>query len=160
MFTEQDAEQAALERETLKDWRIVNRLSAVIAYAAHPAKEVAKIFNVTTVTVINWAHAFHTKGVNGLRDAGKGHRARKLSGKNAETVRDWIVTSKNAKGKRVHWTLKRLCIEIKSELGIDIACSSLSETLAEMKLVIKRPRPMNYKYDPQKADDFKKKPQK
>ena len=148
-ITTKEAAQAVAERETLKDWALVNRLSAVIAYASNSAKDVALIFGVTTVSVIQWARKFHEYGVDGLREGGKGHRKRKLSGENAEVVRKWILSRKDLTGKRVHWTLKRLCIEIKEHLGVEIACSTLSDTLAEMKLVIKRPRPMHYLHDPQ-----------
>jgi len=129
----------------------------VIAYASHSAKEVGEIFGVTPVSVINWAHAFHESGVDGLRDGSKGHRRKKLSGSNAETVKTWVLSSKDSSGKRVHWTLKRLCIEIREQLGIEVAYSTLSESLAGMGIVIKRPRPMHYHYDPEKAENFKKK---
>lgn len=148
---------AISERESIKDWAVVNRLSAVIAYASHKAEDVGHVFGVTSETVIRWASRFHEFGVDGLRDKAKGHRGKKLSGVNAETVRSWIQTGKNAEGKRVHWTLKRLCLEIKERLNIEIGHSALAETLAEMRLVIKRPRPMHYNHDPEKAEEFKKK---
>jgi transposase len=157
LITEKEASQAIVEREAIKDWALVERLSAVIAYASHSAREVAQIFGVTAVSVIYWAHAFRKHGVDGLRDGAKGHRKRKLTGANAETVRQWILSSKDIKGKRVHWTLKRLCLEIKEHLGLELACSTLSDTLGEMNLVIKRPRPMHYHYDQKKAEEFKKK---
>ena len=148
---------AISEREVIKDWSVVNRLSAVIAYASNKAEDVAHVFGVTAETVIRWASRFHESGVDGLRDKTKGHRGKKLSSSNREIIRTWIQSGKNAKGKRVHWTLKRLCLDIKEHFNVEIGHSALAETLAEMKLVMKRPRPMHYSHDPQKAEEFKKK---
>ena len=157
-ITETEKMLAIAERETISAWAIVQRLSAVIAYASHKAEDVAQIFDVSTETIIRWAAKFKKQGVDGLRDKAKGHRLQKLTGTNAETVRKWILTRKDASGHSVKWTLKRLCIEIKKQFDIDIGHSAMAETLAKMNLTVKRPRPMHYKYSPEKAEEFKKKP--
>lgn len=83
----------------------------------------------------------------------------RVGGANAETVRQWILYSKDFKGKRVHWTLQHLCLEIKEHLGVELACSTLSDTLSGMNLVIKRPRSIYCHYDSEMAEEFKKVPE-
>lgn len=155
-----EKELATAERESIKDWATVFRLSAIIAYAENSADEVGKMFGVARETVARWSSLFHRFGVAGIQNKQKGHRPRKLSPKQREILRGWILSGKDAAGKRVHWTLKRLCLAVKEQMDIDIAYGTLSETLSSMRLVIKRPRPMHYHHDPAKADEFKKKPRK
>lgn len=65
---------AISERKVIKDWSVVNRPSAIIAYASNKAEDVAHVFGVTAETVIRWASRFHESGLDGLRDKTKGHR--------------------------------------------------------------------------------------
>lgn len=55
--------------------------------------------------------------------------------------------------------MQHLCLEIKEHLGVELACSTLSDTLSGMNLVIKRPRPMYYYDDSEMAEEFKKVPE-
>jgi len=154
---ERELALAIAEREALREWKTVFKLSAIVAYAKHTAESVAPIFGVTTETVIRWAALFKKSGVEGLRDKAKGHKLRRLNGKAAEQVRQWILSGRDAEGKLVHWTLKRLCQESGKVLGVDIGHTAMAESLHSMGLSVKRPRPAHYKSDPIAAAEFKKK---
>lgn len=155
--TEAEKELAIAERESIKDWATVLRLSAIIAYAENSAEDVGRLFGVARETVAHWSSLFHRYGVAGIQNKAKGHRPRKLSPDQREILRTWILSGRNSEGKRVHWNLKRLCLAIKEQMEINIAYGTLSETLSDMRLVIKRPRPMHYHHDPGKVEEFKKK---
>lgn len=159
-ITPENIAAAEAELNAIKDGTLCKRLLAIIAYAENTAEQVAKIFHVTPVSVINWASVFSKKGVYALSDAPKGHRHRKLSGQTLETVKKWIIESKDADNKRVHWTLKRVKSELERIYGIKMSIAAISNTFAVEGIVLKRPRPMHYNRDPQKAEDFKKKPRK
>ena len=69
---ERELALALAERESLREWKTVFKLSAIVAYAKHTAETVAPIFGVTTETVIRWAASFKKSGVEGLRDKARG----------------------------------------------------------------------------------------
>ena len=158
MIGEAELALAIAERESLSDWKLVHKLTAVIAYAGHTADEVGKMMGATTETVIRWASAFKRHGVEGLRDRMKGHRPRCLDEAAERTVRDWVVSGHDADGRRVHWTLKRLCLEVDQRLALAIGHSAMAESLHRMGLALKRPRPSHYQADAAQAEVFKKKP--
>lgn len=157
LLTEQDIAQ--LEAITRGDSvaAVGYRLAAVRAYVGHSAEEVGRFFKVRTETVIRWASKFHAHGIDGLSNKATGHRGMKLTGSNAETVRGWLSHDCDAKGNAVHWTLKRLSLEIKNNLGIDISVAALASTLKKMKTTLKRPRPMHDNSSPKQREEFKKK---
>ena len=67
-------------------------------------------------------------------------------------MKSWIVSSRDSEGKLVHWTLKKLCLETKAVFGVDIGHSAMAEHLHRLNLAMKRPRPSNYKFDPEKEE--------
>ena len=87
MITEESAALAIAERESIKDWSVVHRLSAVVAYGSNTTEEVARVFGVTRETVIRWASHFHRDGAAGPREKIKGHRPEKLSPEQREIIR-------------------------------------------------------------------------
>jgi hypothetical protein len=70
MIGEAELALAIAERESLSDWKLVHKLTAIIAYAGHPALGVGERMGITTETVIRWASAFKRHGVDGLRVRG------------------------------------------------------------------------------------------
>ncbi len=153
---ERELSLALAERESLREWKTVFKLSAIVAYAKHTAETVAPIFGVTTETVIRWAASFKKHGVDGLKDKAKGHKPRRLKGKDLEQLRQWVLSGRDAEGRLVHWTLKRLCHESARVLGVDIGRTAMAECLHGLGLAVKRPRPAHYKSDPVVAEEFKK----
>jgi transposase len=108
---------ATAERESISDWKLVHKLTAIIAYTGHTAHEVGEMMGTTTETVIRWASAFKRHGVDGLRDRMKGHRPRRLDEAAELVIREWVASGRDADGRRVHWTLKRLCLEVDRRLA-------------------------------------------
>lgn len=158
LIGERELAMALAERASLTDWKLVHKLTAVIAYADHTASMVGEMLGVSTETVIRWASAYRRTGLDGLRDRDKGHRHRLLAPASEQVVHAWVVAGHDAEGKRVHWTIKRLCLEAHRRLGVAIGHSAMAESLHRMGLALRRPRPSHYQADPARAEAFKKKP--
>lgn len=133
------------------------RLAAVRAYTVHSAEEVASFFGTKPETVIRWASKFHLRGVQGLENKKRGHRRMKLTKEMQETIREWLNNDVDRTGQPVHWTLKRLCLEMKNLFSVDISIAAMDCTLKKMGMVQKRPRPMHYKSSSEACEEFKKK---
>lgn len=159
LIGEHELALAISERESLSDWKLVHKLTGIIAYANHSARQVGEMLGTTTETVIRWASAFKHRGIDGLHDRAKGHRPRRLDAAAERLIREWVTTARDADGKKVHWTIKRLCIEAHQRLGVTIGHTAMGESLHRMGLALKRPRPSHYQADPARAAEFKKKPQ-
>ncbi len=133
------------------------RLAAVRAYVSHSANEVASFFLTQPETVIRWASRYHSFGTEGLANKGRGHRRMKLSQSAQDTIREWLENDVDSNGNHVHWTLKRMAIEITDVLNVEISVAALGATLKKMGMAIKRPRPMHYNSSPELREEFKKK---
>ncbi len=133
------------------------RLAAVRAYVSHSANEVASFFQTEPETVIRWASKYHSFGLEGLTNKKRGHRRKKLSPSAQDTIRAWLEKDVDSKGNHVHWTLKRMTIEIADTMGIEISVAALGATLQKMGMAITRPRPMHYNSSPELREEVKKK---
>ena len=133
------------------------RLAAVRAYAERPAEEVAAFFKTAPETVIRWAAKYHSFGLKGLENKVRGHRRMKLPEDAQASIREWLEDDVDHSGREVHWTLRRLCLEVKLVFSIDISVAAMGSTLGKMGMALKRPRPMHYNSSPEKREEFKKK---
>ena len=133
------------------------RLAAVRAYVSHSAEEVASFFDTEPETVIRWASKFHSSGLQGLENRSRGHRAMKLSPEMQAHVREWLDRDQDASGDRVHWTLRRLCLEVEKVFRVSVSVAAMGSTLKKMGMALKRPRPMHYNSSQEAREEFKKK---
>lgn len=133
------------------------RLAAVRAYAEHSAEEVAAFFKTVPETVIRWASKYHSHGLRGLENKPRGHRRRKLPAEALAAIREWLEGDVDHSGREVHWTLKRLCLEVKQVFSIDVSVAAMGSALGEMGMAPKRPRPMHYNSSAEAREEFKKK---
>lgn len=132
------------------------RLAAVRAYVRHSAEEVASFFDTEPETVIRWASKFHSHGVQGLENRPRGHRAMKLVPEMQVRVREWLDSDRDASGNLVHWTLRRLCLEVQAVFHVSLSVAAMGATLKKMGMALKRPRPMHYSSSPEAREELKK----
>jgi len=154
-----DPETVAKAKEELrkiKESKLSIQLKAIIAAADHKVEDVAEILKVSTRTIFRWIARFKKEGVNGLRDQPKGHMRSKLTEGHKRQIEQWIVRGENVRGEAVHWTLKKLKIEIEREFALRIGTTPLWKHLAKMELGLRRPRPIHAKADREAQEAFKK----
>ena len=157
MLTDEDIEKLQSITRGDNTAAVGYRLAAVRAYTVHSAEEVASFFDTEPETVIRWASKFHLRGVQGLENKARGHRRMKLTKEMQEAIREWLNNDVDRTGQPVHWTLKRLCLEVKSVFSVDISIAAMGSTLKKMGMAQKRPRPMHYKSSSEAREEFKKK---
>ena len=133
------------------------RLAAVRAYIKRSANEVASFFGTKPETVIRWASNFHRYGIQGLENKNRGHRRMKLTAEIQDEVRKWLEDDTDRAGHPVHWTLRRLCLEIKSVFSVEISIAAMGSTLKKIGMAQKRPRPIHYNSSKEVREEFKKK---
>ncbi len=124
-----------------EDSRVLLKLFAIRAYANHHAKDVAALFDIEIRTVFRWVESFRKHGVEGLYDKPKGHKKALLDDEHRKQIAQWLASGKNPDGKKISWTLDKLCHYINSEFGIVIKKSALSNTLRKMGCGLRKPRP-------------------
>lgn len=150
--------KAEEELRNIKDSKLSIQLKAIIAAADHKVEDVAEILKVSTRSIFRWIARFKKQGVNGLRDQPKGHMRSKLTEDHKQQIEQWMVRGENVRGEAVHWTLKKLRIEIEKEFALRIGTTPLWKHLAKMELGLRRPRPVHAKADREAQEAFKKNP--
>ncbi len=136
--------------------KIVLKLTALKAASTHRQSDVAKMYNISRSTLQRWAFLYRNFGKEGLKAKPKGHNPAKLIESERETVKQWIIDSKDHSGNTVHWTLRRLKQEILNVFGKSVGKTPLWLSLKSMGFSLKKPRPLHYKADLKKQEDFKK----
>ena len=149
--------QAENELKNFKESKVFKQLLAISAAANHPVDQVANIFQTTKQSIYNWVKRFKENGIEGLIDLPKGHNPPKLTSLQKQTIKQWIITSKDARDIRVNWTLVKLQAEILKEFGIQLSTTTIWNHLKELNLTLLRPRRRHEKTDQHVQDDFKKK---
>lgn len=148
--------KAEEEFEKLSEGKIAVRLRGIIAFGDFSAEEVADVLKVSRRSIFRWVNEFREEGVYGLREKGKGHYKSKLTKEQKGQIREWIINGKDYKGRRVHWTLKKLKVAVCDEFGVMISTTSLWRNLRKMGLVIKSPRPVHQKANKEEQEKSKK----
>jgi transposase len=148
--------KAEEELARIKDGKLAIQLKAIIASAEHSVETVAGVLRVSRRSIFRWIRKFKEQGVTGLRDQPKGHMPAKLNEEHKRRVEQWILKGENARGQKVHWTLKKLKGELKKELGISIGTTPLWKQLKKMGLSLKKPRPIHAKANVENQEAFKK----
>ncbi len=148
--------QAEKDFHTLKDGALATRLKAIIAYADHSAEDIATILNVSPRSIFRWIKTYTLHGLEGLRDQPKGHYPSKFTARQKDAIITWITSGKDATGKQVHWTVKKLQHAIQDTYGIAISQPGLWKNLRKWNLVLKKPRPVHENTDSATQEAFKK----
>lgn len=156
VIDEELCRKAELEMERLSDHKLCFRLQSIISSGKQPMNLVANVMGINRTTLWRWIKSFNSDGINGLCDESKGHRPSKLGKEEKQLIAEWLTESKDSKGRRIHWTLDRLRLEIFNELGITVGRTPLWRTIRGLGFRQKVPRPTHAKADPDRQAGFKK----
>ncbi|OPX93345.1 MAG: hypothetical protein A4E62_01924 [Syntrophorhabdus sp. PtaU1.Bin002] len=148
--------RAEEELSKIKESKLAIQLQGIIAAARHPVHQIADILHVSPRSIFRWVTKFKDQGVAGLRDQPKGHMKAKLNDAQKMMIEGWLTSGKNASGERVHWTLAKLKREIEEEFAVAIGTTPLWNHVRKMGLVLKKPRPLHDKANPEEQEAFKK----
>ena len=148
--------RAKQDLEKLTDYKLCIRLQSIISCGKQPMDLVSEVMGINRTTLWRWIKRFKISGSDGLYDKPKGHRVSRLGDEKKQVISNWLLEGKDSKGKRIHWTLDRLRLEIVDEFGITVGRTSLWRTIRGMGFRQKVPRPTHSKADPDKQAEFKK----
>ena len=148
--------KAKLEMEKLSDSKLCFRLQSIISSGKQPINIVADVMGINRTTLWRWIKRFNLYGIDGLRDKPKGHRDSKLGEEEKLLISNWLIEGIDSKGRRVHWTLDRLRLEILNEFDTTVGRTPLWRTIRKMGFRQKVPRPTHTKADHDRQIEFKK----
>ena len=140
----------AAMKEIGKSGEVANKLKAILAAKSHSISLVAKVYNVTRMTVTLWIKAFKKDGAAGLVTKAKKTRTPRVNASQLELIEQWI-------GEDCTITIHKLQMRIAEELGVHMSMATAHRILQKLKFAYITPRPSHYKKDPQKQEEFKKK---
>ena len=149
-------QKAEEELGKIRESKLAIQLQGIIAAARHPVHQVADILHVSPRSIFRWITKFKEQGIAGLRDQPKGHMKSKLNDAQKMVIEEWLIAGKDASGDRIHWTLNTLKREIEKEFTVTIGTTPLWNHIRRMGLVLKKPRPLHDKANPEEQEAFKK----
>ena len=149
-------QKAEEELGKIRESKLAIQLQGIIAAARHPVHQVADILHVSPRSIFRWITKFKEQGIAGLRDQPKGHMKSKLNDAQKMVIEEWLIAGKNTSGDRIHWTLNTLKREIEKEFTVTIGTTPLWNHIRRMGLVLKKPRPLHDKANPEEQEAFKK----
>lgn len=118
--------------------KLAIQLKAIIISANYPVIQVAEIFGVSPRTIFRWIDKFKAKGSAGLKDQPKGHKRAKLTDKQKKEIKQWLLSGKDASGKKTRWTLGKLKTELEKISDINVSTTALWNHLKKTNLTIKK----------------------
>lgn len=148
--------KAEEEFEKLKEGKLAIQLRVIIAFGDFRTEEVARVLKVSHRSIFRWVNEFREEGIDGLKEKPKGHYKSKLTEEQKKRIKEWLINGNDSKGKKVHWTLKKLKVAVCDEFGVMISTTSLWRNLRKMGLVIKSPRPVHQKANKEEQEKSKK----
>ncbi|NLF29604.1 MAG: IS630 family transposase [Planctomycetes bacterium] len=109
----------------------------------HSCDEVAETLGVSRASVYRWWAAYQQDGEQGLRDAPRPGRPRKLTGEQEAQVLEWLNHDATAFGfTSSRWTAPRLSIVIEREFGVRFNPRYLNQWLSQRKISPQIPQPV------------------
>lgn len=118
-------------------------------------QDVAKMFNVHTVTLRNWIMAFLNKGVSGLQEGRRSGRRKKLSQEKEEEFRQQIERlQEELPGGRIRG--QDIQVLLKEKFCVDYKLSSVYDVLARCDVSWISARSKHPKSDQMAQEEFKK----
>jgi transposase len=129
---------------------VANKLKAIIAVKDHGVSQVAKIFNVTRMTLTNWVKSFNNGDSSSLLTKQKNPRSSKISNERMKIIEQWIAEDSSM-------TISKLCKRILDDFGVVVSMSTAHRVMQRLKFAFITPRPRHYKQDPHAQAEFKKK---
>lgn len=129
---------------------ISKKLCAVIASSKHGITNVAKIYDISKVTLISWIKHVRCGNLSKLAAPPERKRKTKLSNAQMEDIKSLIEADPDI-------TIKALRIKIENLYGIILGASTVHRIITKLKFSYITPRPSHYKKDEVALEEFKKK---
>lgn len=130
--------------------KVTVKLKAISALENNSILKVAQVFSVQRNTIKNWIRNFNNNGVEGLELKIKSPRKSKLNDKQLEDLQSWI------KSNQGNFTLLKIQEIIKEKYGVDISHNGAWKMLKRLNYSHITARPVHYKQDKEKLEEFKK----
>ena len=133
-----------------KSGEVANKLKAILAAKSHNISLVAKIYNVTRMTITLWIKAFKNHGTDGLMAKPKKTRTPRVNAAQLDIIEQWVASD-------CSMTIRKLQAKIVEEFNVTMSLATAHRILRKLKFAYITPRPSHYKKDPQEQEEFKKK---
>ena len=120
-----------IERSNLERPRVRNRAQAIrLSHQGYPAKEIAKICQVTAETVRSWVDTWERQGIDSLWDAPRCGRTPLISEDHYEDILAIF------KEESEPYQTKRILRKVEDRLGVRISSKTLKRILKKLSLNI------------------------
>jgi transposase len=129
---------------------VSKKLLAVIASSEHGIGEVAKIYGVSRNTITEWIKHIKHLNLEKLKAPEERCKPHKLDKEQMLQVKVWIESDSSI-------TSRALMIKIKEFYDIDVSITTAYRIIKRLNYSYITPRPMHYKQNKDKAEEFKKK---
>ena len=127
-----------------------HQLQAIISAKRYGITEVARIYDITRATLMNWIRRFEKESTEGLRiKPGRGPKP-KMSSEIEEDVRAIIKANPRI-------TIDQLRLKVMEKQGIKVGRSTIHRLMKKLSFSYITPRPRHYKSDKDQQEEFKKK---
>lgn len=141
-------EQALSASITKRD--VSRKLQAIKSAKKYGITLVADVFEVSRVSILQWIKSFAANGVEGLKlSAGRGRNSI-LSEAEKVIVKGWMDEDCNL-------TIKAIQIKIETSFNKILKKSATYNLIKSLDFSYITPRPLHYKQDKTRVDEFKKK---
>ena len=130
--------------------KVTVKLKAIAALENNSILKVAQVFSVQRNTIKSWIRKFNNNGVEGLELKIKSPRKSKLNDKQIEDLRSWI------KSNQGNFTLLKIQKIIRENYGVEISHNGVWKMLKRLNYSHITARPVHYKQDKEKLEEFKK----
>ena len=139
-----------------KDGRVASRLFGIASVLEGMSREdAARQAGMTRQTLRDWVIRYNANGIEGVRDAPKGHAKRALTPEQEEKLAT-LVMQGPPDGTLVRWRRVDLRAVIKREFGVDYHERSVGKILHRLGFVRLSVRPLHPEADQEAQEAFKK----
>jgi transposase len=129
--------------------KVTMKLQAIAAVSNCTISKVSEVFNVTNQTIKFWIRSFEKYGIAGLETKAKNPRKPKLTDAQKEQIKRAIENDPNL-------TMKALKLMVLKEFKVEMSLVGIWKNVKKMNFSHITPRPLHYKQDKQKLEEFKK----
>lgn len=129
---------------------ISKKLNAVIAANKHNITEVAKVYGISRTTLTSWIRHIKNSNLDKLQAPKERCKRPKLNQEQLKEIKRWIESDPNI-------TINALKLKIEEEYKVIVSKSTVHKAMKGLNFSYITPRPMHYKQDKKKVEEFKKK---
>ena len=150
LLSEGLAKEAKSELKKFRsDALVCRKLEAIIAACSYGITEVAKVFDITHMTLRSWIKRFSESRIEQLKAPPGRHRKSILNDSDRAIIRGIIDENSQV-------TIDFLVQKVQEICGKKISRSSMHREIQKLKYSYITPRPQHYKQDSEKVETFKK----